>query len=368
MKTIEIGSAVSKPGELVYGFFDHHVLPTGGVERLPVMIAQGLQDGPCFWFTANIHGNELTGVPALHETITAELAKQLRGTVVAIPSLNPAGLRTGTRRAYYDDRDPNRTFPGSRQSSGDPLKDAEDTRIPTPFEEAHARLFEHIAATADYLIDLHCYTIQATPFSIRDRVMFHGESDKAEAEKLAIRTDEMIKAFGLPVVNEYVAARFFHENLHRSTSAAALYQAKVPAFTVELGANSFVPNDALEAAKQGILNVLRWAEMIPGKPEPLTMVANPNLGFNTTRETLPKSSCSGLVRYHVKPGQIVQEGDLLATVRDIFGRELAQIRAPQTAWVMSLSHGLIVYQGQAVVNMAIRDDSPLFQQYPENIA
>ena len=366
-KIIAVGDAVARPGELVYGFFDEHTLPTGGIERLPVLIAQGREAGPCFWLTANIHGDELTGLLAIQETVIPTLAAQLRGTVVAIPSLNPAGLRTGTRRAYYDQSDPNRTFPGWQKSSGDKLKDAEEARHPTVFEEAHARLFKHILETADFLIDLHCYGHQATPFSIRDRVLYRAENATDElprAENLAARTDSLMHAFGLPIVNEYVAGRFILEKLHRSTSAAALYEAHIPAFTVELGATDWVDLAALKAAKQGLLNALRWAEMLPDEPEPVTVIPQPQVDFRTMRATLPKAPCSGIIRYWVQPGQVVQTGELLATIRDIYGRTLTEIVAPQSGWVMSLSAGAVIYQGQSVVNMAIKDDGPLVVPFP----
>ena len=62
MKEIAVGSAKSTPGQLTYGFIDVLDYPTGGGEKIPVMIAQGEADGPTFFLSANVHGNELTGV------------------------------------------------------------------------------------------------------------------------------------------------------------------------------------------------------------------------------------------------------------------------------------------------------------------
>lgn len=49
MKVIEIGSAKSAPEKLIYGFIDSLDLPTGTTEKIPVMIAQGAEDGPTFF-------------------------------------------------------------------------------------------------------------------------------------------------------------------------------------------------------------------------------------------------------------------------------------------------------------------------------
>ncbi|MFX0115785.1 MAG: succinylglutamate desuccinylase/aspartoacylase family protein, partial [Candidatus Hodarchaeota archaeon] len=89
MESIVIGSAKSEPGKLIYGFIDGIDLPTGIADKIPVMICQGVEDGPIFFLTANIHGNELTGIAVIHEVVTEGLAKELKGTVVAIPTINP---------------------------------------------------------------------------------------------------------------------------------------------------------------------------------------------------------------------------------------------------------------------------------------
>ena len=39
--TIQIGTARSQPGDIVYGQFDAVPLPTGGMDAFPVIIAQG---------------------------------------------------------------------------------------------------------------------------------------------------------------------------------------------------------------------------------------------------------------------------------------------------------------------------------------
>ena len=87
-----IGTAVAKAGELVYGHLDLMELPNGVPERLPVLIAQGHEDGPTLWLTANIHGPEYAGIPAIHRVMMPDLPARLRGTVVALPSLNPFRL------------------------------------------------------------------------------------------------------------------------------------------------------------------------------------------------------------------------------------------------------------------------------------
>ncbi len=365
-KTIRVGTAEARPGQIVYGWFDIVELPTGGMERLPVIIAQGRQPGPVFWFTGNIHGNELTGMAAIHDTIKPSLVEDLRGTIVAIPSLNPAGLRVERREPYFDFNDPNRTFPGYTPPNEDQVVTERKQNYPTIYEEAMARLFEVIKATADFLIDLHCYGLQATSFTIRDRVLYHTEAEREASEALYRRTDELCKAFGLPVVNESTATSYVESKLHRSASGAALNEARIPSFTVELGLSGGIDPKALAAGSTGILNSLKWAGMIPGEVQPITSVPVPQVSFNTKRENQPRAKSSGVLRYHVKPGDIVQKGDIIATLTDMFGRPLpeGEIEALSDGWIISLSRGAICYQGQTITNMAIRDDEPMVEPFP----
>ncbi|MDQ6767481.1 MAG: succinylglutamate desuccinylase/aspartoacylase family protein, partial [Candidatus Eremiobacteraeota bacterium] len=225
---LRVGTCRAVPGELSYGSFEGPELPTGGRDSLPVIIAQGQEDGPVFWMTANIHGNEVMGIPVVHRVMTAELCRSLRGTVVALPTLNPSGLRTNRRHPYYDDRDPNRTFPGMRRDIGEP-------REPSVYERLTARLLDAIRESANYYVDLHTASLRSVPFSIRDRVLYKKESEKADAEALSQRLDEMVAAFGFPGVMEYRVGGYIAKELHRSTTGAALQELRLPAFTVELG-------------------------------------------------------------------------------------------------------------------------------------
>ena len=367
VKTIRVGSAEARPGELVYGWFDVTELPTGGLERLPVIIAQGREAGPTFWFTANIHGDELNGLAALHDIMQPGIVDNLRGTIVAIPSLNPAGLRTGKREPYLDFNDPNRTFPGYVRPDADPTRQEREQKYPTIYEDTMGRLFEVIKGTADFLIDLHTYGLQASCFTIRDRVLYHTEAEEAASYELYRRTDELCKAFGLAVVNESPARHYVESRLHRSTSGAALNEARIPSFTVELGLTGGVDPQVVAAARTGILNSLKWAEMLPGQPEPITNVPVPKVDYNTRRENEPRATVSGILRYRVEPGDLVKQGDVIAVMTDLFGRPLpdGEIRAKNDGWIISLSRGAICYQGQSITNMAIRDEAPMIEPFPE---
>jgi len=359
---VSIGSCNAVPGQLSYGSFQGPELPTGGADALAVIIAQGLDEGPVFWLTANIHGDEVAGIPVLHRLLTPELCKALRGTIVCIPSLNPAGLRIGRRNPYYDDRDPNRTFPGVRRDLG-------ENREPTVYERLATTVLDAIRTSADFYLDLHCASILSVPFVIRDRVLYRKESEKAAAQLLSDRIDEMAKAFGFPAVTEYSVKSYIGRELHRSSTGAALQELHLPTFTVELGPHSVADSLAVRACVIGLRNVLRWAGMLPGENEPMPVLPMAPQNVRLRREDGPYPSAAGLLDFRVVPGAFVKAGGVVAELRDMWGRPVGDgaVRVATDAWLLSIEDGILAYPGGAIAHIAVADDSPVVDAWPDDI-
>jgi uncharacterized protein len=370
--SLSIGTAQAKPGRITYGVYDLVDHPTGGHDQLPVILVQGDPAGPVFWLTAGIHGVEHAGLQVIHQLVTPALAKALHGTLVAVPALNPAGLRTQQREAYYHDGDPNRTFPDGRPAPDVPDPDADP---PSPLEAAYTRLFADIRATGQYMIDLHNAGTNSVSFVFRDRVFYRNDgaparraAARAKAEKVDRRLGEMCRAYGHSIVNELPPARYLEQKLHRSTTAAAVNVAHIPAFTAELS-TGLVPNPAVVAAAvAGVRNVLRWADMLPGDPEPIAGIAVIDRGFACRRRSTPRVSQAGIVRHLLQPGDLVAQGDPVAELRDIWGRPTGEklLHSEYDGWIISRTHGIVYYPGTEVYSMAIRDDLSTVQPYPSD--
>lgn len=365
---ITLGTATAKPGTIQYGRWEALDHPTGHAEFLPVIIAQGKSDGPCLWLTAGIHGPEQGGPATLYKLITPDLVARLRGTVVAIPALNPAGLRTVERKPYHAPTDPNRLWPdGKPEAPQDP-----DKAPPTSLEMAYERLFEQVLATADCLIDYHNASTGSISFAIRDRVLYRADQDveqhKAEAEALATRLDEMLHAYGHTIINEFPAEKYIDKKLHRSTSGAALLVGGIPALTVELG-TGHMPDPAIVAASAaGTRNVMRWAGMLDGDLEPIEGIKVVDAGFPVRRRRTPRVKETCVALHLVEPGDLVSVGDPVARVLDVWGRPLGDglLRSEHDGFVIGRSQGIYFYPGHAVLGMAIRDEAALVAPYPED--
>jgi hypothetical protein len=143
---------------------------------------------------------------------------------------------------------------------------------------------------------------------------------------------------------------------------------KIPAFTVELG-TGHMPDPAIVAASMaGTRNVMRWAGMLDGDPEPIEGIQVVDPGFPVRRCATPRVNEACVVLHLVEPGDLVKAGDPVAEVRDVWGRPLGHgvLRSEHDGFVIGRAHGIYFYPGDAVLGLAIRDDSSLVAPYPED--
>ncbi|MFW9922746.1 MAG: succinylglutamate desuccinylase/aspartoacylase family protein [Candidatus Thorarchaeota archaeon] len=416
MKEITIGTIKGVAGSVNYGFLDILEHPTGTIERLPIIIAQGKFDGPVLWLTANIHGDEYTGIPVIHQVINSLNLETMKGAIVAIPSLNPSGSRTKSRYPYYDKKDPNRLFPDGNpfkdkglkiyekisdiklentisedvsdynltsetqlefsiereEKSVDPLhKFDRDDLYPSIQEAIWKKIFEIMKESADFLIDLHNAFIKSIPFIFLDRVLYNdekGEEALKEAEILFSKTEEMVNAFGLTVIREATPKKYVQKKLHRSTSGAALNYLRIPSYTVELGMYLDVEPEVVEAAVTGILNVMKWSKMIEGELEEITQVPVLAKGEAVRYVGHPRIKKSAIIEMKVKKGDYVKKGDLIAEARDIFGRLLPdeeQLRTEIDGYIFMINEGILRYPNEEICWIASKDVLPMIDKWPK---
>jgi predicted deacylase len=419
MKEIKIGEIVSSPGEITYGYISVLEHPIGTLERLPVIIAQGKIDGPVLWLTANIHGNEYTGIPVIHKIVNNIDINKLKGTIVAIPSLNPSGSRVKRRSPYYDGKDPNRLFPDGnpfkdkkkvssetksividdenkedtdqfsiksekivhieiddkkeeKEELDDPLvKYEEDELYPSVQELIWKNLFSIVKDSADVLIDLHNAYIKSIPFAFLDRVLYNpdeGENAKKEAENLFKKTEELVNSFGFTIVRETIPTKYVQKKLHRSTSGAALNNLRIPSFTIELGMYLEVDQEIVNAAVIGIKNVMKSLGMIEGIIEKITNIPVIALDKNIRYVSHPRAKVSSIIDLQVKEGDFVKAGDIIAYARDIFGKPLPdhhEIKTEIDGYIFMINEGIIRYPNEEICWIAANDVKPMIDKWPK---
>ncbi len=344
---MQIGTAHADPGEFARGEIEITELPTGPAETIPVMIARGEDSGPTLFVTAAIHGNEVTGLAAAYDAVTPDLVDRIRGTVVCLPILNPAGLRRTARRSYYHDQDPNRHF------------STEEARSRPPHVQGliNDRIYGLIEESADALVSLHTAATGSMPFTIVERVRYGEDRSRAEAEELAEAELRLVEAFGLPPIREFDPTVHESTNLDRSLEPSVLNGVGIPSFTVELGSPNAVEERHREAAVIGIENVLRAMDILSGDPEPNEAAPEPPVDYPVKRARHPRTETPGIVRRLVEVGTAVEAGDPMAEILAPDGEVRTTVEADTDGYVIGRRRGVAAYENDALFSMAVRDES-----------
>ena len=345
---MKIGTAEAEAGASATGYLPVADLPTGGEERLPVVVVDGADPGPTVWITAAIHADETTGMAAAQDFAAGLRDEPLRGTVVCVPVANPAGLRTNGRTSYYHDDDPNRYFSRPEAGAGDP---------PRVQQVINERLYERIADTADAAIALHTSWVATHPYTIRPRVSYGSRRGEAAAADLSDRVGALAEAFGLPVVNQFGRRETEHRSLGHTLSGAAVADG-IPAFTPELGGRFVVEEDAREAAVAGLHNVLHELGMVDDRA-----TADASFSLPTDeplrRRIHPHADAAGVVRYRVAEGDRVAAGQPVADIVTPHGTTRSTVESRVDGFVLSRMEGAAVYENDPLFDLAVPDDEPL---------
>jgi predicted deacylase len=282
--------------------FSHPVLT--GVEH-PCFEVHGASDGPRLTILGGIHGCEYSSIAAVIRVMNKLDPGALAGTVVAVPVVSMESFR---RRSAFvvpaDGKNLNRCFPG------DPAGTYTDVL-------AHA-IFEGLIAPSDFLVDLHGGDLVEAlePFALYD------ESDVAEESR------RMAIAFGLPYV---VREARGPGGLTGMTSTAASARG-IPAVIAEAGGCGQLEERAVELLVEGVGNVLRRLEMLPGPATP------PAAGMrHVSGNEWLRCRSQGWWEATVRAGDEVHGGDVLGRVRDLWGDELELVTAPADGVVLFLT-------------------------------
>lgn len=298
--------SLPEPGEKRRGVlrFSHPALADW---EWPFVVARGLSDGPAVSLLSGVHAGEYPPIAANIRFMHDLDAKQLRGTIVSLPVVDPPAFYT--RSAFVcpiDGKNPNRCFPGDPNGTfTDVLTNA---------------IFTNIISTATHLIDLHCGDVfeDLAPFTI-----CRGSGD-AEVDRVA---HGMAEAFGLPYV---VSTKPTGAPLAGTTSASSAC-AGIPAITSEAGGRGLLTEPETQMQLHGITNVLRYLGALEGEPEPTPgqrTFASSN-GFHAPVE--------GMWLPEVALQEEVHQGQRIGRIENLYGDEVAEIQAPVTGMVLYLT-------------------------------
>ncbi|MBX2802444.1 MAG: succinylglutamate desuccinylase/aspartoacylase family protein [Myxococcales bacterium] len=289
-----------------------------GHEALPLLVLTADRPGPCVAVTANVHGDEVTGLAAVHaldRILTAELTC---GCVVLVPSLNPRGLMMQRRVQPDDGLDLNRAFPGDPDGQG-------AARIAgTVWRGLMQR-------SLDVLVDLHADSAVAIPYAIVDRSI---RLSRPEREAMDTRLVGIAEASGLTVLREYPDDLYLRFRLDQSLAGAMVNHGKVPAVTLEVGPRRAVSGESVRTTVTAVLRILHHMGNVAQPPAG----ALPRLqGGPWRRAAAPRVRTAGVFVPSRDPGATFRSGEALGEVRGVDGTVREVVRADADGLVVSWS-------------------------------
>lgn len=97
MGDLKVGTALAAEGTRATGVIPVTSLPSGRSLDIPVIVLNGVEDSPCVWVDAVIHGDEPEGTLCCHMLDAAIDPSQLRGSLVLVPVLNVPAFEAAER-------------------------------------------------------------------------------------------------------------------------------------------------------------------------------------------------------------------------------------------------------------------------------
>ncbi len=301
----------------------------------PVVTIDSPNDGATVVITANVHGDEVTGVTVAHKLIELLPDQILRGKVVIYPTMNPDGLAKMTRKCQGQDL--NRLFPGDALGS--------------PADRSARVLWDDINRHhPDLLIDLHADSPISVPYAIVDRAVTLDGEKRSTLEK---RTEMLAKATGFTVLREYADKQYANYNLHRSLSGAICNRLHTPSLTIEAGPRLFADETIVGATIQAVMGTLgAIGTTLKRAVTHATKINHDNL----RRSPGPKPTKEGILRLTVAPGDHVERGTIVAEILDLNGGTIEVLRSAGDAYVIALPERIWTKAGVAVGTFAVEDN------------
>lgn len=280
---------------------------------IPVMVAKGMGDGPAVGITAAVHGNELNGLPVIQRLFNEIDPNELNGTIIGVPVVNVPGYVRGTRR-FNDNVDLNHIMPGTPDGN---------------ISQVYAfRFVDRLVKHFDYLLDLHTASF--------------GRSNS-----YYLRAD-----MSIPIVKELAMLHNADIIVHNPPSDGTLRGAAgamgIPAITLEVGNPNTFQKRMIRSGVDGIHNVLSHLNMIDDEIiviEKQTVVCGSSYWLYT--------DMGGLLTVHVELRDIVKQGELLASLRDVFGNKVKEYFAPEDGIVIGKSVSPVNQSGGRILHLGI---------------
>jgi predicted deacylase len=284
--------------------------------EVPIIIERSTVPGPTVLITAGIHGDEVNGMEIVRQVISHGVHKPAKGTIICIPVINVFGF-IAKSRYFPDGRDLNRVFPGIKGGS---LASRVAFRFTT-----------EVLPAADLCLDFHT-----------------GGADRFNAAQVrVVPDDESVKALAAIFHAPFTLYDPYIAGSYRETCG----KLGIPLLLNESGMSLNLDKEMAREAVEGVIRVLSHLGMLaPGIRVPVPR--HPSIVVEETKWV--RADRSGFLHVKVEMHQHVEAGEVLCTISDPYGARSEPMVAPKSGHVINISRAPMVYQGDAIFNLAVQ--------------
>jgi len=292
---------------------------------IPVEVIRGKENGPTVFISAAIHGDEILGVEIIKRLLKRKELKNIKGTIIFIPIVNPFGYNSNSR--YLPDRrDLNRSFPGSADGS-------------LAARVAHTFL-NKIVYKCDYGIDIHTAAVHRVNFP-----QIRISDDDEETMRLAI-------SFGAPII--------MRSPLRPGTLRKAAHDKGIKTLLFEAGEALRYDDYSIGIGLHGILNFLKEIGVI----EKTSREGKKTRSMVTSKSSYwIRAQTSGSLRKMKKVGTFVKENEILGTITDPFGDTKINVKASKAGVIIGAVTMPLVNHGNALFHIATLEELQIINDH-----
>ena len=278
---------------------------TGEPIRFPTGTVYGVEDGPTLVVLGGMHGSEFAGIEAAIRLFNEVDPTKLKGTLKVGMMYNlPAFVNYSISVVPHDGKNPMSTFPGSPVGT---------------YSEAMAYYFDQeVLSKADYYVELHGGDIpeSLTPFTV---CLVTGD------EEVDAKSKELATVYNVPLVVTYPVQEAAYPGeirIDASGYAVTAMRGK-PAIIAESGQQGILRMEDVETHLVGLRNILIHLGMTSGQI------------VDTVKRTFlhgwthVRSEVVGMWYPTVSLNERISKGQVLGVVRDYFGQDIVEIKAPR---------------------------------------
>ncbi|MFC1803050.1 succinylglutamate desuccinylase/aspartoacylase family protein, partial [Thermoproteota archaeon] len=308
IETVNFGDVKVKPGFKGYGKLIEVELSDSSSIKLPIIVINGLNDGPKMLISSAIHGGELIGFNVIRN-LTRNILNpmELRGLVVALPIGNPLGFQFGERYSPQDHIFPKIDEPGDIGGS--------------ITQRIGATVWKEVTSKMDLRFDIHGNYPPCTAFS----------SYKMNYPRVSEENGKMAEATGLTVVYSNKPG-----TLAWNEEPGKDYQ-PVPSVLIELIDARRITEVSTDLGTRAVLNVMKAWDMIDGEVEPQPKEYVWGGGWVEDGGIL-RASRGGVIQFTKTPGVLIEKDEVIAEIYNPYGDILEEIKFPFKGYIRAYTY------------------------------